>query len=74
VLGVLGGDPAVQWEAPADRLASLFPDRWADVTKDAISAQCRDLGIASVDVKSAGRTLMGCRRERVEEVSRAGIA
>jgi len=47
----------------ADRLARQFPGRWADATADAISAQCRDLGVPSVPVKSGGQALRGCRRE-----------
>jgi DNA segregation ATPase FtsK/SpoIIIE, S-DNA-T family len=74
VLAAIGVDLGVHWETLAGRMAQRWPDRWSDVTKDAISAQCRDLGIPSVDVKVAGRTRMGCRREHVEAVSRAGIA
>jgi len=69
VLAVMGADPGVHWEVLAERLAARWPDRWADVTKDAISAQCRDLGVPAVDVKMSGRTRMGCRREHVEALS-----
>jgi DNA segregation ATPase FtsK/SpoIIIE, S-DNA-T family len=66
VLEVLGTDPGLQWAVLAERLAKRFPDRWADATADALSAQLRSLGVPSVDVKSAGRALKGCRRGDVE--------
>jgi hypothetical protein len=66
VLSVFGGDPGLHWADLAERLAARFPDRWADATADAVSAQCRGLGVASVGVKVAGRNLQGCRRADVE--------
>jgi len=37
-----------------------------------VSAQCRDLGVPSVDVKASGRVLKGYRRADVESaVSRS---
>jgi S-DNA-T family DNA segregation ATPase FtsK/SpoIIIE len=50
----------------AERLAKRGPDRWADASGDALSAQLRSLGVPSVDVKMAGRALKGCRRADVE--------
>jgi hypothetical protein len=66
VLAVFGADPGLHWAVLAERLAKRFPDRWADATGEAMSAQCRSLGVPSVDVRHSGRTLMGCRRRDVE--------
>jgi DNA segregation ATPase FtsK/SpoIIIE, S-DNA-T family len=66
VLAVFGADPGLQWPALADRLAARFPDRWADATADAVSAECRSRGVPSVDVRTAGRTLKGCRRDHLQ--------
>jgi S-DNA-T family DNA segregation ATPase FtsK/SpoIIIE len=61
-LAVFGDDPALHWATLAGRLASRWPDRWADVTGDAISAQLRALGVRSVQVNRGGQNLQGCRR------------
>ena len=67
VLAVFAGEPGLHWAVLAERLAQRFPDRWAGATADAISAQCRDLGVPSVDVRypggRAGTVLKGCRRD-----------
>lgn len=60
-------DAGMHWGEAAERLARRFPDRWADASGDAISAQCRALGVPSVDVKRSGRVAKGCRRESVEQ-------
>ena len=60
------GEPGLHWPVVAERLARRFPDRWADASADAISAQCRDLRVPSVDVKVRGEVLKGCRRRDVE--------
>jgi len=36
-----------------------------------VSAECRALGVPSVDVKSAGRALKGCRRDGVQAAAGA---
>ena len=77
VLAVFGTDPALHWAVLADRLAAQFPDRWADATADAVSAQCRDLGVPSVPVKSGGQALRGlpprrCPPRRRRAVMTAG--
>jgi S-DNA-T family DNA segregation ATPase FtsK/SpoIIIE len=58
---VLGADAGLQWPEAAARLAHRFPERWDGVTAEAISAECRALGVPSVDVKAGGRGLKGCR-------------
>ncbi|HTW00238.1 MAG TPA: hypothetical protein VMF87_08040 [Streptosporangiaceae bacterium] len=70
VLRVFGTDPGLQWPAVAERLRVQIPERHADTTAEAISARCRSLGVPSVDVKTAGRTLKGCRRGDVETAAR----
>lgn len=65
VLAVFDGEPGLHWAEVAERLAARFPDRWADATADAVSVQCRDLGVPSVQVKRAGSNLNGCRRDDV---------
>jgi len=70
VLAVLGERPALHWQTIAEKLAQRFPDRWEGVTAESVSAECRGLGIPSVDVKYLGRTLMGCRREHLERFRR----
>jgi DNA segregation ATPase FtsK/SpoIIIE, S-DNA-T family len=60
----------MQWGVAADRLAGRFPDRWADATAEALSAQCRSLGVKSVDVRMDGSVLKGCRRVAVEAARR----
>ena len=70
VLAVLGDQPAGQWETLAASLRVRFPDRRGDETAESVSAQCRAAGVASVDVKQAGRSKMGCRREHVEAAIR----
>ncbi|MQA96599.1 MAG: cell division protein FtsK [Streptosporangiales bacterium] len=66
VLDAFGADRALHWNELADRLAAQLPDRWADAGAESISAQCRQLGVRSVDVKRSGAVLKGCRRDAVE--------
>jgi hypothetical protein len=74
VLAVFGPDNGLHWPVLAARLAAQFPDRWADATGDAVSAQCRALAVPSADVRypstRAGKTLAGCRRADVERAAR----
>lgn len=53
----------------AERLADRFPDRWADATADAASAQCRDLGVPSVDVRGPDGVRKGCRKADVKKAA-----
>ena len=65
VLQVFGADTGLHWQVLAERLDAQLPDRWADATAEAVSAECRALGVPSVDVKQFGRALKGCRRADV---------
>ena len=62
IAAVFGDDSGMHWGVAADRLANRWPDRWADITAETLSAQCRSLGVPSVDVKMAGAVLKGCRQ------------
>jgi hypothetical protein len=66
VLAVFEGEPGLHWGELAERLGRAFPDRWAGATADAASAQCRALGVPSVDVKRGGQVAKGCRRADIE--------
>ena len=65
VLQVFGNDPGLQWQILAARLDAQIPARWSDTSGEAVSAECRSLGVPSVDVKQFGRALKGCRRADV---------
>lgn len=69
VLAVFGADRGLHWPALAARLAVRFPDRWAGASGDAVSAQCRDLGVASVDIKADGTVRKGCRKADVHKAA-----
>jgi hypothetical protein len=71
MLAIFGGDAGLQWADAAARLASRFPARWDGASGDAVSAECRALGVPSVDVKAAGRALKGCRRADVQAAAGA---
>jgi hypothetical protein len=64
-LAVFEGDDRLQWGELAERLAGQFPDRWAGVTADAISAQVRDLGVPPAQAKRGGVNRQGCKRSDV---------
>lgn len=68
VLEVFGTDPGLHWQVLAERLAARFPDRYAGVTRDTISAQLQDLDVPSVLVKMGGTPLRGCRARDVADV------
>jgi DNA segregation ATPase FtsK/SpoIIIE, S-DNA-T family len=69
VLSVFGGNTGLQWPQLAERLERHFPDRWKGVTAESISAELRDLKVASRDVKFLGRNLKGCYREDVQRAA-----
>ena len=62
----LGSEQGLHWAVLAERLADRIPERWDGASADAVSAQLRDLGVLSVDVKAGGRNLKGCRKAAVE--------
>jgi S-DNA-T family DNA segregation ATPase FtsK/SpoIIIE len=66
VLAVFGGAPALHWTELAARLADRIPERWDSTSPDAVSAECRGEGVASVVVTVAGERGRGCRLEAVE--------
>jgi S-DNA-T family DNA segregation ATPase FtsK/SpoIIIE len=69
LLAVFDGSPGMHWGVAADRLAERFPDRWADLTGETLSAQCRSLGVKSVDVRIEGIALKGCRKVAVAQAA-----
>jgi DNA segregation ATPase FtsK/SpoIIIE, S-DNA-T family len=71
VLAVFGSDAGLQWADAAARLASRFPARWDGAGGDAVSAECRALGVPSVTVRAGGETAKGCRRADVEAAAGA---
>jgi DNA segregation ATPase FtsK/SpoIIIE, S-DNA-T family len=71
VLACFGSDAGLQWGDLAARLASRFPQRWDGATGDAISAELRATGVASVNVRGPGGQAKGCRREAVEAAAGA---
>jgi len=71
MLAIVGTDAGLQWGDAAARLASRFPARREGASGDAVSADCRALGVPSVDVKSAGKALKGCRAADVQAAAGA---
>ena len=59
--------PGMHWAELAERLAEVYPDRYADETAETISARLRALEVPSVDVKAGGRAAKGCRWDAIEE-------
>lgn len=62
--------PGLHWQQLAEILAGEKPELYAGITPEALSAQVRAEGVESVDVKIAGLTLKGCRRDAVDEAAR----
>ncbi|MDN3358924.1 hypothetical protein [Actinomadura sp. DC4] len=59
------GERGLHWQQIATRLAATYPEHYADLTPDAISAQVRAFGVPSVDVKRDGLTLKGARTDAI---------
>ena len=60
------GESGAAWDLLAARLAEQIPEHYADTTGAALSAQLRDLGVQSVNVKKDGRVLKGARTADIE--------
>jgi S-DNA-T family DNA segregation ATPase FtsK/SpoIIIE len=71
LLAVFASDAGLQWADAASRLTARFPQRWGDAAADAVSAECRALGVPSVNVRGSGGQAKGCRRADVEAVAGA---
>ncbi|MBL7486654.1 cell division protein FtsK [Frankia sp. AgB1.9] len=67
------GAPGLHWPELADRLATAYPAHYRDATADAISAQLRALGVASVDVRRDGQVRKGARVDALREAHRARV-
>ncbi|TCJ32162.1 cell division protein FtsK [Parafrankia sp. BMG5.11] len=65
VATIFGGDSALHWPEVAERLARVFPEHYADVNAEVISAQCRALGVPSVNVRRGTSVLKGARADAV---------
>jgi hypothetical protein len=78
VLQVFGSDTQLHWGMLASRLEGQIRDRWADASPDAVSQQCRDLGVRSADVRwppgRQGSVRKGCYRRDVEEAAARSTA
>jgi hypothetical protein len=55
------GETGTTWDRLAAALAEQIPEHYADITGAAISAQLRDLGVRSVNIKKDGQVLKGAR-------------
>ncbi len=63
---MFAGDNSLPWAEAAARLAQRFPDRWDGATGEALSADARGLGVASVSVRHGARTAKGARLADVQ--------
>jgi S-DNA-T family DNA segregation ATPase FtsK/SpoIIIE len=71
LLAVFASDTGLQWPDAAKRLAGRFPERWSDAAADAVSAECRALGVPSVNVRGSSGQAKGCRQADVAAVAGA---
>jgi hypothetical protein len=67
------GEAGLHWTVLAERLAARWPDRYAGLTADAISAQLRDAQVPSVTVSAGGAKARGCRRDAIEAITAAAV-
>jgi S-DNA-T family DNA segregation ATPase FtsK/SpoIIIE len=67
VRAVMDAETGLQWPTIAARLAERMPEHYADITADAISAQCRALGVPSVGIKRDGQVLKGAKADAVDK-------
>jgi hypothetical protein len=64
------GVPGLHWGELAGRLATAYPEHYADLTADAISAQLRAVGVPSVGVRRDGQVLKGARVDAIRAAHR----
>ena len=70
VLAAMGGDAFCSWQVLCVRLAERTPEAYADLTADALSAQCRALGVPSKDGRDrGGGTLKGAYVAAVKQAA-----
>jgi S-DNA-T family DNA segregation ATPase FtsK/SpoIIIE len=69
VIEAFGGATGMHWQALADQLAARFPERWADTSAEAVSAEVRARGVRTVQVKQDGQNRQGCRLADVERAA-----
>jgi DNA segregation ATPase FtsK/SpoIIIE, S-DNA-T family len=62
---VMGSESGLHWAEAAERLAEMFPSRWAGATAESVSAEARDKGIPRADVRRGGVVTKGVRRQDV---------
>jgi S-DNA-T family DNA segregation ATPase FtsK/SpoIIIE len=70
------GETRLWWSVLAERLGQRFPDRWAGITADAISAQLRppgEPGVPSVTVSMGGEKAKGCRKADIEAIAGSAV-
>ena len=70
VRAVMDAETGMQWPTIAARLAERMPKHYADITADAISAQCRALGVPSVDIRREGKALKGAKAEAIDTAAK----
>ena len=61
------GEPGQHWDKLAPRLADQFPDAYASITPEALSALVRAQGIESRNVKAGGATRRGVYLKTIED-------
>jgi hypothetical protein len=71
VIGVYrAGEAWISWQALADRMAEQMPEHYADLTKEAISAQVRALGAKEKKGRAGTASLWGVPRAEVEAAAK----
>jgi len=66
---VFAGAPGLHWGELAARLAARWPERYADATRESVSALCRKRGVPSVVVTAGGNRDRGCRLADITEAA-----
>jgi S-DNA-T family DNA segregation ATPase FtsK/SpoIIIE len=64
------GRPGVTWQQLAELLATEHPEAYGSHSQESLSALVRAAGVPTVDVKSDGKGLKGCKRTDVEAAVR----